>query len=72
MKFILIPDSFKGTLSSSQICAVMDEKIKKHLREIDRIVAEENEIYLDDDLGEMGENSRITSEQVEAVVESIE
>ena len=30
MKFILIPDSFKGTLSSSQICAVMDEKIKKH------------------------------------------
>ena len=30
MKFILIPDSFKGTLSSSQICGVMDEKIKKH------------------------------------------
>lgn len=30
----------------------LDEKIKNHLREIDRIVAEENEIYLDDDLGE--------------------
>ena len=50
----------------------LDEKIKNHLREIDRIVAEENKIYLDDDLSEMGENSRITAEQVEAVVESIE
>lgn len=50
----------------------LDEKIKKHLREIDRIVAEENEIYLDDDLSETGENSRITAKQVEAVVESID
>lgn len=30
----------------------LDEKIKNHLREIDRIVAEENEIYLEDDLEE--------------------
>ena len=30
MKFILIPDSFKGTLSSGQICGVMEETIKKH------------------------------------------
>lgn len=40
----------------------LDEKIKKHLREIDHIVAVENEIYLDDDLNEMGENNRITAE----------
>ena len=50
----------------------LDEKIKNHLREIDRIVAEENEIYLDDDLSEKGENSRITKGQVEAVVEIID
>lgn len=49
-----------------------DEKIKNHLRETDRIVAEENEICLDDDLSEMGENSRITAEQPETVVESID
>lgn len=30
MKFVLIPDSFKGTLSSAQICAIMEEKVKKH------------------------------------------
>ena len=26
-KFVLIPDSFKGTMSSSEICSVMEEKI---------------------------------------------
>lgn len=30
MKFILIPDSFKGTLSSTQICGILDEKVKKY------------------------------------------
>ena len=30
MKFVLIPDSFKGTLSSTQICSIIDGKIKKH------------------------------------------
>ncbi len=30
-KIILIPDSFKGSLSSSQICAVMANVIKSHL-----------------------------------------
>ncbi len=50
----------------------LDQKIKKHLCEIDRIVAEENNIYLDDDLEEKGENNRITAEQVAAVVETIE
>ncbi len=29
MKFVLIPDSFKGTLSSSQICALLAEKAEK-------------------------------------------
>lgn len=29
-KFILIPDSFKGTLSSKQICQIMSSNIKKH------------------------------------------
>lgn len=50
----------------------LDMKIKKHLCEIDRMAAEENNIYLDEDLEEKGENSRITAEQVTAVVETIE
>ncbi len=29
MKFVLIPDSFKGTLSSSQICSILKEEIVK-------------------------------------------
>lgn len=29
-KFVLIPDSFKGTLSSSDICDIMKEKIGIH------------------------------------------
>lgn len=28
MNFLLIPDSFKGTLSSSQVCQIMSDKIK--------------------------------------------
>ena len=50
----------------------LDEKIKTHLREIDHIVAEENGIYLDDDLEEKGEKNRITAEQVASVVETID
>jgi len=50
----------------------LDEKIKNHLREIDRIVAEENKIYLEEDFEETGENSRITAEQVASVVEIID
>ena len=50
----------------------LDEKIKTHLREIDGIVAEENGIYLDEDLEEKGENNRITAQQVAAVVETID
>ena len=29
-KFILMPDSFKGTMSSSEICAIMKEQILRH------------------------------------------
>lgn len=29
-KFLLVPDSFKGTLSSKQICEIITEKIAKH------------------------------------------
>ena len=30
MKFVLIPDSFKGTLSSAQICGILKEGVEKH------------------------------------------
>lgn len=30
MKFVLIPDSFKGTLSAEQICGMMKEKVKQY------------------------------------------
>ena len=39
----------------------LDEKIKNHRREIDRIVAEENQIYLEEDLEEKGEHTQILS-----------
>ena len=30
MKFVLIPDSFKGTLSSREICEIVGERIESH------------------------------------------
>ena len=30
-RFILIPDSFKGTMSSMEICGIMAEAIKAHI-----------------------------------------
>lgn len=35
MKFVLIPDSFKGTLSSSQICSILKEEIERFSPEAD-------------------------------------
>ncbi|MDR0637489.1 MAG: glycerate kinase [Spirochaetaceae bacterium] len=32
-KVILIPDSFKGTMSSSEVCAVMDEAVRRYYPE---------------------------------------
>ena len=29
-KFLLVPDSFKGTLSSKRICEIIEETVKKH------------------------------------------
>ena len=37
MKFLLIPDSFKGTLSSQQICTLLEEKIKTHFPDADTV-----------------------------------
>lgn len=37
MKFILIPDSFKGTLSSAQICGIMKEKIAQHFPDAESV-----------------------------------
>ncbi len=36
-KFVLIPDSFKGTLSSTRICEIMSEKIKEHFTDAEII-----------------------------------
>lgn len=37
MKYILIPDSFKGTLSSAQICEIMNRQIIKHFPEAETV-----------------------------------
>ena len=50
----------------------LDAKVREHLRQIDEIVAEENYIYLDEDLEELGENQTLTSHQLEGVIESID
>ena len=34
-KWILIPDSFKGTMSSEEICTVMAAALRRHLPEAD-------------------------------------
>ena len=36
-KFLLVPDSFKGTLSSKQICDIMSERINTKGRRIKRV-----------------------------------
>ena len=37
MKFLLIPDSFKGTLSSEQICGLLREVIAEHFPHADTV-----------------------------------
>ena len=64
--------TFVWNKSVKKYDARLDEKIREHLREIDHVVAKENQIYLDEDLEELGENSRITVAQVESVVQSID
>lgn len=49
----------------------LDEKIRKHLSEIDSLVAEENALYGDKDLEEMGEDGRISADQAAEIAEGI-
>ncbi len=56
-KFLLIPDSFKGTMSSEEICAVMEKAIRKNQPEADIIsipVADGGEGSVDAFLRAMG------------------
>ena len=36
-KFVFIPDSFKGTLSSKEICSIMDQKVKEHFPNVETV-----------------------------------
>lgn len=56
-KFLLIPDSFKGTMSSSEICSVMEERIHAYLPDAEVIqipVADGGEGSVDSFLSAMG------------------
>lgn len=56
-KFILIPDSFKGTMSSEQICSIMEKAILKHYPDAQVIslpVADGGEGSVDSFLSAMG------------------
>lgn len=56
--------SFVWKKSTQNYDHKLDEKIKKHLSEIDSLVAEENALYGDKDLEELGEEGRLTADQV--------
>ena len=56
-KILLVPDSFKGTLSSKQICEIMSERIKAHFPDAEAIaipVADGGEGSVDCFLSAMG------------------
>jgi len=56
-KFLLIPDSFKGTMSSSEICGIMERSIKCHYPEAEVVsipVADGGEGSVDSFLTAMG------------------
>lgn len=60
-KFILIPDSFKGTMSSECVCDIMEKMIKKHVLDADIIsipVADGGEGTVDAMLKIMGGEKR--------------
>lgn len=56
--------SFVWKKSTQNYDHKLDEKIKKHLSEIDSLVAEENALYGDKDQEELGEEGRLTADQV--------
>ena len=61
MKFLLIPDSFKGTLSSEQICGLLRKRIARHFPEADTVsipVADGGEGYVDAFLTALGGEKR--------------
>lgn len=56
-KFLLIPDSFKGTMSSVEICGIMEERIRAHFPQAEVIsipVADGGEGSVDAFLSAMG------------------
>lgn len=64
MKFVLIPDSFKGTLSSAKNCELMQKNIKKHFPESEIIsipVADGGEGSVDAFLTAMGGRKEFVS-----------
>ena len=61
MKFLLIPDSFKGTLYSEQICGLLRKSIARHFPEADTVsipVADGGEGSVDAFLAALGGEKR--------------
>ena len=49
----------------------LDEKVRELIKEINTIAEQENEIYGDKDLEELGEGAEVTSEEIKAVAQKI-
>ena len=49
----------------------LDEKVKELIKEINTIAEQENEIYGDKDLQELGEGATVTSEEIKVVAQKI-
>ena len=65
-KILLVPDSFKGTMSSAEICSIMEEAIKTHFPDATIIsipVADGGEGSVDAFLTALGGEKRIVSVQ---------
>jgi len=63
-KFVLIPDSFKGTMSSSEICDIMENQIKKYFADAKIVsipVADGGEGSVDSFLASTGGNKVIVT-----------
>ena len=49
----------------------LDEKVRELIKEINTIAEQENEIYGDKDLEELGEGAEVTSKEIKAVAQKI-
>ena len=49
----------------------LDEKVRELIKEINTIAEQENEIYGDKDLEELGEGAEVTSEEIKEVAQKI-